>query len=63
LRKIIEIFDRLNHEKKLSLPDFIKNIEKIIVKNRIKEDNSRLDAAKSLGLSLRSLRYILSKMD
>ncbi len=61
--KIIEIFDRLNHEKKLSLPDFIKNIEKIIVKNRIKEDNSRLDAAKSLGLSLRSLRYILSKMD
>ena len=61
--KIVEIFNHLNREKKISLQDFIKNIEKTIVKNRIKEDNSRLDAAKSLGLSLRSLRYILSKKD
>ncbi len=61
--KIIEIFNRLNSEKKISLQDFIRIIEKIIVENRIKENNSKLDAAKSLGLSLRSLRYILSKED
>lgn len=61
--EIIEIFNRLNHEKNLSLPFFIKNIEKNIVENRTKEDNSKLEAAKNLGLSLRSLRYILSKKD
>lgn len=58
-----EIFNRLNSEKHVTLAEFLRNIEKNIVTNRIKADNSKLSAAKGLGLSLRSLRYILSKKD
>ena len=60
---IAEIFETLNKTHRLSLPDFIKEIEKYIVADRIKKENSKLEAAKILGLSLRSLRYIISKFD
>ncbi|HEC24432.1 MAG TPA: sigma-54-dependent Fis family transcriptional regulator [bacterium] len=61
MSKIVEIFDRINKEEGLSLNDFIKNIEKSITTDRTAKNNSKHEAAKSLGLSLRSLRYILSK--
>lgn len=61
--EVVGIFDRINRERGLSLPDFIKELEKYIVLNRIEKENSKLEASKSLGLSLRSLRYILSKRD
>ncbi len=60
---IAGIFETLNKNGELSLTDFIKEVEKYIVTDRIKKENSRLEAARSLGLSLRSLRYILSKRD
>ncbi len=63
MAEIAGIFDDINKKKDLSLPDFIKEVEKYIAVNRIKKENSKLEAAKSLGLSLRSLRYILSKND
>jgi transcriptional regulator with PAS, ATPase and Fis domain len=61
MAEIAGIFDYINKKKDLSLPNFIEEIEKYITENRIKKENSKLEAAKSLGLSLRSLRYILSK--
>ncbi len=61
LSKIAGIFDAINRERGLSLPDFIKNIERSIAAGRADKENSRVEAARSLGLSLRSLRYILSK--
>ncbi|MHB1660907.1 MAG: sigma-54-dependent transcriptional regulator [bacterium] len=61
--EIAGIFDYINREQGLSLPGFIKEVEKYIVINRIEKENSKLEASKSLGLSLRSLRYILSKRD
>jgi two-component system response regulator PilR (NtrC family) len=61
MAEIVDIFDRINRKKNLSLPDFMKEVEKYIAASRIKKENSKLEAAKSLGLSLRSLRYILSK--
>jgi len=63
IAEIAGIFDYINKKNDLSLPDFIKEVEKYITVNRIKKENSKLEAAKSLGLSLRSLRYILSKSD
>ena len=63
MAEIADIFDRVNKKKDISLPDFMKEVEKYIASNRIKKENSKLEAAKSLGLSLRSLRYILSKSD
>ena len=63
MAEIADIFDRVNKKKDISLPDFMKEVEKYIASNRIKKENSKLEAAKSLGLSLRSLRYILSKND
>ncbi len=61
---IADIYEKLNKKyEKLTLSDFIKEIEKYIVIDRIKKENSKLEAAKTLGLSLRSLRYILSKCD
>ena len=63
MSEIADIFDRINRNKNISLPDFMKELEKYIAANRIKKENSKLEAAKSLGLSLRSLRYILSKND
>jgi DNA-binding NtrC family response regulator len=60
---IAEVFDRINKERNLSLPDFIKEVEQYITAKRIGSENSKLEAAKSLGLSLRSLRYILSKRE
>ncbi len=61
MAEIADIFDRINRNRNISLPDFMKEVEKYIAANRIKKENSKLEAAKSLGLSLRSLRYILSK--
>ncbi len=58
---IADIFNYVNKTENISLPDFIKKIENYITANRIKTENSKIEAAKSLGLSLRSLRYILSK--
>jgi two-component system response regulator PilR (NtrC family) len=63
MAEIADIFDRVNKKKDVSLPYFMKEVEKYIAVNRIKKENSKLEAAKSLGLSLRSLRYILSKND
>ncbi|MGC8554098.1 MAG: sigma-54-dependent transcriptional regulator [Candidatus Acidulodesulfobacterium sp.] len=61
---IAGIFEKLNKKYgKMTLSDFIKEIEKYIVTDMIKKENSKLEAAKTLGLSLRSLRYILSKCD
>jgi DNA-binding NtrC family response regulator len=61
---IAGIFEKLNNKYgKLTLSNFIKEIENYIVTDRIKKENSKLEAAKTLGLSLRSLRYILSKRD
>lgn len=56
-----EIFDAINRSKTVSLTEFVKIIEKGIALKRIKEDNSKLGAAAGLGISLRSLRYILSR--
>ena len=61
MAEIADIFDRINRNKNISLPDFMKEVEKYIAADRVKKENSKLEAAKSLGLSLRSLRYILSK--
>jgi DNA-binding NtrC family response regulator len=62
MSEIAGIFENLNKRYgKLTLADFIKEIEKYIVADSIKKENSKLEAAKTLGLSLRSLRYILSK--
>ncbi len=61
MSEIARIFDYINEKEAVSLPNFIKEVEKYITANRIKKENSKLKAAKSLGLSLRSLRYILSK--
>ncbi|MHB8232243.1 MAG: sigma-54-dependent transcriptional regulator [bacterium] len=63
MAEIADIFDNINKEQGISLPDFIKEVEKHIAINRIEKENSKLEASKSLGLSLRSLRYILSKRD
>lgn len=60
--KIINIFNELNSKENLSLPEFIKNIEKGIILDLVKNKNySKKILANSLGLSLRSLRYIISK--
>ena len=61
ISEITRIFDAVNAASGLSLPDFIDAVERSIAANRIGKRDSRLEAAKSLGLSLRSLRYILSK--
>ncbi len=60
--KANDIFNDLNVKNSLSLPEFIRGVERTIAQERLKSKNySRNEAAKSLGLSLRSLRYILSK--
>lgn len=59
--EVTAIFDAVNRSSNISLQDFIENIEKNIVESRTMSNDSRLEAAKSLGLSVRSLRYILSK--
>jgi DNA-binding NtrC family response regulator len=60
--KIINIFNELNSKDSLSLQEFIKNIEKGIILDSVKNKNySKKTLAKNLGLSPRSLRYIISK--
>ena len=63
LKKIIFIFNEINVKNKISLERFISDIESNIVIDRI--ENKRQPKkllASELGLSLRSLRYIISKI-
>lgn len=63
LKKIIFIFNEINVKNKISLERFISDIENNIVIDRIenKQQPKKL-LASELGLSLRSLRYIISKI-
>ncbi len=63
LKKIIFVFNEINDKDKISLEKFIDDIEKNIIIDRIEnKKQSKKLLAKELGLSARSLRYIVSKI-
>ncbi|RZD15613.1 MAG: sigma-54-dependent Fis family transcriptional regulator [Candidatus Acididesulfobacter guangdongensis] len=63
LKKIIFVFNEINAKNKISLEKFIDDIEKNIIIDRMEnKKQSKKLLAKELGLSARSLRYIVSKI-
>ena len=63
LKKIIFVFNEINIKNKINLEKFIDDIEKNIIIDRMEnKKQSKKLLAEELGLSIRSLRYIVSKI-